>query len=60
MDYRKELKKQLGLIPDAVKHGSVQTVVRWKERARLATMVLKNSKSTDTQLKQAIADLMRI
>jgi hypothetical protein len=59
MGIRELLKKQIGVIPDAVKTGSVQTAIRWKERARLAEMVAKNPRSTEQELQQAYIDLTR-
>lgn len=59
MDTREVIRQQLRVIPDAVKTGSVQTAIRWKERARLAEMVAKNPRSTEQQLQQALHDLLR-
>jgi hypothetical protein len=59
MDIRKEIKKQAGVIPDAVKSGSVQTTIRWKERAMNALRTANNPKSTEQELKMAFAELMR-
>jgi hypothetical protein len=59
MDIRKELKKQAGVIPDAVMRGSVQTSIRWKERAMNALRIANNPKSTEHELKMALSELMR-
>jgi hypothetical protein len=59
MDLRKELKKQAGVIPDAVQRGSVQTTIRWKERAMNALRTANNPKATERELKTALAELMR-
>jgi hypothetical protein len=44
-------------IPDAVKNGSVQQVIRWKERCNEAQRVMNNSKATQHQLEQALRSL---
>jgi hypothetical protein len=59
MDIREAIRQQLRVIPDAVKTGSVQTAVRWKERARLAEIVVKNPRSTEQQLQEALLNLTR-
>jgi len=59
MDIRKEIKKQAGVIPDAVKVGSVQTTIRWKERAMNALRIANNPKASDNELKMALSELMR-
>ena len=59
MNIREQLKKQAGVIPDAVKVGSVQTSIRWKERASEALRIANNPKSTEHQLKMAYAELTR-
>jgi hypothetical protein len=59
MDLREEIKKQAGVIPDAVQRGSVQTTIRWKERAMNALRTANNPKATERELKTAFAELMR-
>jgi hypothetical protein len=59
MNIRELIKKQAGVIPDAVKTGSVQTSIRWKERAMQALRVANNPKATDHELKMAYAELTR-
>jgi hypothetical protein len=59
MDLREEIRKQAGVIPDAVQRGSVQTTIRWKERAMNALRTANNPKSTERDLKMAFAELMR-
>ena len=59
MDLREEIKKQAGVIPDAVQRGSVQTTIRWKERAMNALRTANNPKATERELKMAFAELMR-
>lgn len=59
MDIREVLRQQIRVIPDAVKTGSVQTAVRWKERAKKAEIVVKNPRSTQKQLQEALDELMR-
>jgi len=59
MDLREEIKKQAVVIPDAVQRGSVQTTIRWKERAMNALRTANNPKATERELKMAFAELMR-
>lgn len=59
MDIRETIKKQAGVIPDAVQRGSVQTTIRWKERAMTALRVANNPKASDNELKMALSELMR-
>lgn len=59
MDYRSEILKRVGVIPDAVKNGSVQNVIRWKERAVNAIRVANNPKSSERELKTIYIELMR-
>lgn len=59
MNYREEIIKATGVIPDAVKRGSVQTSIRWKERAMNALRIANNPKATEHELKMALSELMR-
>ena len=59
MTLRELIKKQAGVIPDAVQRGSVQTSIRWKERAMNALRIANNPKSTDHELKMALSELTR-
>jgi hypothetical protein len=59
MDIREEIKKATGVIPDSVKYGSVQQSIRWKERAMSALRAADNPKSTEYELKMALASLTR-
>jgi hypothetical protein len=59
MNIREQIKKQAGVIPDAVKVGSVQTSIRWKERAMNALRVANNPRATDHELKLALSELTR-
>ena len=59
MSIRNELKKQAGVIPDAVLRGSVQTSIRWKERAMNALRIANNPRSTEHELKMALSELTR-
>jgi hypothetical protein len=56
---REEVKKQAGVIPDAVMRGSVQTSIRWKERAMNALRIANNPKSTEHELKMVLSELTR-
>lgn len=57
MNYREAIIKATGVIPDAVKRGSVQTSIRWKEQAMQALRVANNPKSGEYELKIALASL---
>jgi hypothetical protein len=59
MSIREEVKKQAGVIPDAVMRGSVQTSIRWKERAMNALRIANNPKSTEHELKMVLSELTR-
>lgn len=59
MNYREEIIKATGVIPDAVKRGSVQTSIRWKERAMNALRIANNPKATEHELKMALSELTR-
>ena len=54
---REQIKEQMNKIPDSVKNGSVQQVIRWKERCNEAQRVMNNSKATQHQLEQALRSL---
>ena len=59
MSLREMIKKQAGVIPDAVQRGSVQTSIRWKERAMNALRVANNPKATEHELSMALSELTR-
>ena len=59
MDYKEEIKKASGVIPDAVKTGSVQTSIRWKEQAMQSLRVANNPKATEYELRMALNNLKR-
>lgn len=59
MNIREEIKKQAGVIPDAVKRGSVQTSIRWKEQAMQSLRVANNPKSGEHELKMALTNLKK-
>jgi hypothetical protein len=59
MDLREEIKKQAGVIPDAVKVGSVQTSIRWKEQAMQSLRVANNPKASEYELRMALTSLKR-
>lgn len=54
MNLREEIKSQVGKIPTHVMQGSVQQVIRWKERANDALRVANNKKSSDYDLQLAL------
>lgn len=53
MDYREEIIKASGVIPDSVKIGSVQQSIRWKEQAMQSLKVANNPKAGEYELKLA-------
>jgi hypothetical protein len=57
MDIRKQIQEQLNKIPDAVQNGSVQQVIRWRERCNEAQRIMNNSKASQHQLEQALRSL---
>jgi hypothetical protein len=59
MTTREEIKKQAGVIPDAVKVGSVQTSIRWKEQAMQSLRVANNPKASEYELRMALTNLKR-
>jgi hypothetical protein len=54
---REQIKEQMNKIPDAVKNGSVQQVIRWRERCNEALRVINNSRASQHQLEQALRSL---
>lgn len=59
MNYREEIIKATGVIPDAVKRGSVQTTIRWKDQAMQALRVANNPKSGEYELRMAFNNLKK-
>jgi len=54
MNYREEIKKQIGKIPTRIMQGSVQDVVRWKELANEALRLASNKNTSDYNLQIAL------
>ena len=54
MNYREEIKKQIGKIPTRIMQGSVQNVVRWKERVNDAIRLVNNKNTSDYDLQIAL------
>jgi hypothetical protein len=54
MNYREEIKKQIGKIPTRIMQGSVQDVVRWKERANEALRLANNKNTSNYDLQIAL------
>jgi len=54
MNYREEIKKQIGKIPTRIMQGSVQDVVRWKERVNDAIRLVNNKNTSDYDLQIAL------
>jgi len=54
MNYREEIKKQIGKIPTRIMQGSVQDVVRWKERANEALRLASNKNTSNYDLQIAL------
>lgn len=58
-ELREAIKKQVGIVPISVQNGSVQNVIRWKEKAVHAIRVANNPKSTEHELKITLSELTR-
>ena len=54
MNLREEIKSQVGKIPIRVMQGSVQEVVRWKERANEALRLAQNKNTSNYNLQIAL------
>lgn len=54
MNYREEIKSQVGKIPTHVMQGSVQQVIRWRERANEALRLAQNKNTSDYDLQLAL------
>jgi hypothetical protein len=59
VDYKEEIKKATGVIPDSVKRGSVQQSIRWKEQAMQSLRVANNPKASEYELRMAYNNLKR-
>lgn len=59
MDYKEEIRKASGVIPDSVNRGSVQQSIRWKEQAMQSLRVANNPKATEYELRMAYNNLKR-
>jgi hypothetical protein len=54
IDLRSEIKSQVGKIPTRVMQGSIQEVVRWKERANEALRLAQNKNTSNYDLQIAL------
>jgi hypothetical protein len=54
VNLREEIKSQVGKIPIRVMQGSVQEVVRWKERANEALRLAQNKNTSNYNLQIAL------
>lgn len=54
IDLRDEIKSQVGKIPIRVMQGSIQEVVRWKERANEAMRLAQNKNTSNYDLQIAL------
>jgi len=54
MNLRETIKSQVGKIPNHVMQGSIQEVVRWKERANDALRLANNKNTSDYDLQIAL------
>lgn len=54
VNLREEIKSQVGKIPTRVLQGSIQEVVRWKERANDALRLAANKNTSDYDLQIAL------
>ena len=59
MNYKEEIEKATRVIPDSVKHGSVQQCIRWKDSAVQAMRVASNPKATEYELRSALNTLQK-
>lgn len=56
---REEIRAQSGKVPMQVLQGSVQMVVRWKDRAVQAVRVANNPTSSKRELEIALKEIKR-
>jgi hypothetical protein len=54
MNLREEIKSQVGKVPSHVLQGSVQQVIRWKERANDALRLANNKNASEYDLQMAL------
>jgi hypothetical protein len=54
VNLRETIKSQVGKIPNHVMQGSIQDVVRWKERANDALRLASNKNTSDYDLQIAL------
>jgi hypothetical protein len=54
VNLREEIKSQVGKVPTRVLQGSIQEVVRWKERANDALRLANNKNTSDYDLQIAL------
>jgi hypothetical protein len=54
VNLREEIKSQVGKIPTRVMQGSIQEVVRWKDRANEALRLANNKNTSDYDLQIAL------
>ena len=54
IDLREQIESQVGKIPNKVMQGSVQDVVRWKDRANDALRLAKNKNTSNYDLQIAL------
>ena len=57
MNLREEIKSQVGKVPSHVLSGSVQAVIRWKDRANEAIRLANNKNTSDFELRRALNSL---
>lgn len=55
---RELLRKQISVIPEAVKNGGVMTAMLWKQKAEKANLILKKPRATQRELETALYELM--
>lgn len=56
-DIKQELKKQINVIPEAVKNGGVMTTTLWKQKAEKALMLLKKPTAKKAELESILMEL---
>lgn len=54
MNLREEIRSQVGKVPTHVMQGSIQQVIRWKDRANDALRLANNKNTSDYDLQMAL------
>lgn len=54
VNLREEIRSQVGKVPTHVMQGSIQQVIRWKDRANDALRLANNKNTSDYDLQMAL------